>query len=131
LRPLLAASYTGGAGAGGTRLHAQARKLQEDALAQAMRERQLANLVAPRHLAHQVLSAYNQAGLHWALGEFGPRAFETQVLHAWCCMLLGLARGPARARVLAELEALEGQMARGLGGPSAAAAAARGGSRTA
>jgi hypothetical protein len=92
------------------RLYTQARGLQEDALAQAMRARQLAGIVAPRHLAHQVLSAYNQAGLHWALGEFGPRAFETQVLHAWCCMLLGLGRGRTRARLLAELETLEAQI---------------------
>lgn len=114
MRPLLAAGYSGAAAEGGALLFQQARALQENALEAAMRARQLGRTVAARHLAHQVLSAYNQAALSWACRDLDHRAFEAQALHAWACLLLGFARGPARARLLDDLAELEQAMERSL-----------------
>lgn len=112
LRPLWAATYFGGAAEGAALLHAQARALQEHALGRAMAARQLEETVPARHLAHQVLASYNQAAIRWAAGDIDHRAFETQAVHAWACLLLGLARGPARVRLLEEIAAQERGMER-------------------
>lgn len=112
LRPLLAASYAAPPSEARAGVYRQARGLQEAALESAVAARLLQRTVEPRHLAHQVLAAYNQAALSWARGDYDHRAFETEALYAWACLLLGFARGPARARLLAELEALEPRMAK-------------------
>ncbi|MCG8592010.1 MAG: TetR/AcrR family transcriptional regulator [Proteobacteria bacterium] len=110
MRPLMAANYSGAAAEGGSLLIEQARGLQEVALEAAIEARQLTRDVPPRQLAHQILCSYNQAALSWAQGQIGHRAFETQALHAWACLLLGFARGPVRTTLLAELAALEPRM---------------------
>jgi AcrR family transcriptional regulator len=125
MRPLLAASISGAAAEGGALLTEQARSLQEHALETAMRSRQLARTLPARHLAHQVLSAYNQAAFSWACRDLGHRAFETQALHAWACLLLGFARGATRTVLLEDLEMLEPGMARIVDHPSRAARAVR------
>ncbi len=115
LRPLFAASQPGMDHPSGGRVTEQARRLQQHAIEDAVAARQLSDLAVPRQLGHQVLMAYNTAASAWAIGRFGHREFETHALHAWACLLLGFARGATRARLVAELEALEKPMERILG----------------
>ncbi len=78
------------------RFHAERRLLRTD--------------VTPDLLAHHVLGAYNHAAAAWSRGELDHEEFRTQAVHAWACLLLGVATPSTRARLLRELEELSPAM---------------------
>ncbi|MEO0963165.1 MAG: TetR/AcrR family transcriptional regulator [Pseudomonadota bacterium] len=109
MRPLMALTYAS-SDKGTTMLANQARGLQEFAIAKAIRQRQLDDLVPATVLAHLVLDAYSNAGHRWARGSIDHEGFEAQALHTWSCLLLGLAKGETRTRMEAEIQRLAPRM---------------------
>lgn len=109
MRPLMALTYAS-SDKGTAMLANQARGLQERAIAKAVEQHQLSNLVPVTVLAHLILDAYSNAGHRWARGSLDHNGFETQALHTWSCLLLGLAKGDARTRLEAEIRRLAPRM---------------------
>ncbi len=109
-RPLLAAAYRGLGGPSGAAVLGEARRLQREALEEAQQRRQLRTNVAPDLVAHHVLGAYNHAAAAWSRGELDHEEFRTQAVHAWACLLLGVATPSTRERLLRELEELSPAM---------------------
>ncbi len=105
MRPLMALTYST-SDKGTAMLANQARGLQERAIARAVEDRQLSDLVPVRVLAHLILDAYANAGHRWARGSLDHKGFETQALHTWSCLLLGIAQGKTRDRFEQEIKRL-------------------------
>ena len=111
MRPLMALTYST-SDKGTAMLANQARGLQERAVARAIENGQLSDLVPVRVLAHLILDAYANAGHRWARGSLDHKGFETQALHTWSCLLLGLALGETRSRFEREIKRLTPDMRR-------------------
>lgn len=105
MRPLMSLTY-GTTDEGTALLGHQARQLQERAVSKAIEDGQLRDIAHPRVLSHFILDAYSNAGHRWARQSIGHQGFEAQALHAWACLLLGLAQGETKERLEAEIARL-------------------------
>jgi AcrR family transcriptional regulator len=87
-------------------------EMQRVALEAAMSERLLRPDLRPDLLAAQVYDGFRRAALLWAIGELEPSGFRSKALYALYVCLLGVATDRTRPAILAELRALEPELAR-------------------
>ncbi len=112
-RPMVVASYEGLSRGPAThrRLADRAAAMQREGIQQAIAQGLLDGTLDPARLGEQIYHGYELACVQWAFGLLDAAGFRARALYGMYLVLLAVANERVRPQLLAELEALQRELA--------------------
>ncbi|HIF92317.1 MAG: TetR/AcrR family transcriptional regulator [Myxococcales bacterium] len=111
-RPMVIAAHQTALGTGQVRreITLRASGMQSLAIAAAIEQGLLKDLLDPTQLGRQIYHGYELASLQWGFGELDARGFEARALYGLNLALLAVAGDAIRAQLEADLRELDDEM---------------------